>query len=375
MSDERYKRQQLIADWDQAKLRSARVMVIGAGTTGNELIKNLALLGVGHITIVDFDDVNEVNLSRSVLFRRSDIGRSKAEVAAQRACELNPALETQVFHGDIVHEFGSGRFTQYDAVCLATDNLASRMWVSRACFRQRVWLINTGIEGWNGNITVIPPDANVCIECAWSDGVYAVLDQRRSCAGIGLAVQERPIAMVITTAAMVAAMATQEFVKWVMYRDVSQWHAYDTISMNGLTGKSFQYHGIPNNSCRSRHIRIHDAPLLTVKRTMRVADVKVMLCQHYAVLEIDIMHDHEIIWSLVCRQCGHPYATEPRWLDGYLRHMCQACRAPEVVPDNVSQYLLDALTFEQMHIPVDQILTVQFMYGDDLEVRHIQVVD
>ncbi len=374
MTEERYKRQRLIADWDQTKLQSARVMVVGAGTTGNELIKNLALLGVGHITVVDFDEVNEVNLSRSVLFRRSDIGSSKAEVAAMRARELNPALQTSVFHGDIVHDYGSGRFSEYDAVFLATDNLLSRMWVSRACYRQGVWLINTGIDGWTGNIMVVPPEATSCVECAWANSVYAFLDQRRSCAGIGVPVAERPIAMVITTAAQVAAMATQEFVKWVMYRDVTRWHEYDAINFNGLNGFFFRYHSVTNRDCRSGHVRIAEAPQLTVAQSMNVADIKQLLCQQFDVAQVDLVHDHEIVLSLICRQCGAPYATSPRWLDGYIRHVCQECGVAEVVPDEVSRYLSDALTLETMRIPVGQLLKVQYLRDDTLVSQFVQVV-
>lgn len=374
MSNERYKRQSLIDDWDQAKLHAARVMVVGAGTTGNELIKNLALLGVGHITIVDFDEVNEVNLSRSVLFRRSDIGSSKAEVAAMRAHELNPALETDVFHGDIVHDYGSGRFAEFDAVFLATDNLASRMWVSRACYRQRVWLINTGIDGWTGNLAVVPPDAASCLECAWASGVYTFLDQRRSCAGIGVPVTERPIAMVITTAAQIAAMATQEFVKWVMYRDVTRWHAYDSMNFNGLNGFFFRYHSAVDRECRSGHVRITQDQLFMVAQSMVVADVKQLLCQHFGVTQVDVVHDHEIILSLVCRQCGSAYATPPRWLDGYIRHVCQECGAAEVIPDEVSRYLPDTLTLAALRIPIGQLLTVQYMHDDVLIQQFVQVV-
>ncbi len=70
-------------------------MVVGAGALGNDVIKNLALMGVGHIYIIDFDTIEAANLSRSVLFRESDNNRSKAEVAAARAKALNPQIHVQ----------------------------------------------------------------------------------------------------------------------------------------------------------------------------------------------------------------------------------------------------------------------------------------
>ena len=77
---DRYARHHLIDWWDQERLASARVMVVGAGAIGNEVIKNLALLGVGNLWIVDFDTVDVTNLTRSVLFREADIEIGRAHV-------------------------------------------------------------------------------------------------------------------------------------------------------------------------------------------------------------------------------------------------------------------------------------------------------
>ena len=76
-TEDRYSRLQL-AGWKREVLRSARVLVAGAGALGNEVIKNLALLGIGSMLIVDFDTIEVSNLSRSVLFRQEDVGHHKA---------------------------------------------------------------------------------------------------------------------------------------------------------------------------------------------------------------------------------------------------------------------------------------------------------
>ena len=83
--DDRYSRLRLIAWWDQERLARAKILVVGAGALGNEVLKNLALLGIGTTYVVDFDTIEPSNLARSVLFRVADRGRSKAEVAAERA--------------------------------------------------------------------------------------------------------------------------------------------------------------------------------------------------------------------------------------------------------------------------------------------------
>jgi len=68
IDDDQYDRQKRIKGWDQKKISSATVMVIGAGATGNEVVKNLVLTGIGKIILIDFDFINVSNLNRCVLF-------------------------------------------------------------------------------------------------------------------------------------------------------------------------------------------------------------------------------------------------------------------------------------------------------------------
>ncbi|HEX2995063.1 MAG TPA: ThiF family adenylyltransferase [Anaerolineales bacterium] len=81
---------EFISWWEREKVQNAKVLVVGAGALGNEVIKNLTLMGVGYIFIIDFDKIEAANLSRSVLFRESDNNRSKAEIVAARAKSINP---------------------------------------------------------------------------------------------------------------------------------------------------------------------------------------------------------------------------------------------------------------------------------------------
>src|SRR5437879_1836610 len=103
---DRYGRLRLIPWWRQEKLAAARVLVVGAGALGNEVLKNLALLGVGTTHVIDLDDVEPSNLSRSVLFRATDGGRPKAEVAAARAREINPEVAFVPIFGDVITDLG-----------------------------------------------------------------------------------------------------------------------------------------------------------------------------------------------------------------------------------------------------------------------------
>src|SRR5438876_7911246 len=107
---DRFDRFKLIGRWDQNRLANARVLVIGAGAMGNEIIKNLALLGVGHLLVADMDRVENSNLSRSVLYRAADNGALKASTAAAAAREIYPDLKAHAFNGNVVHDLGLGAY-------------------------------------------------------------------------------------------------------------------------------------------------------------------------------------------------------------------------------------------------------------------------
>ena len=95
IDDDKYDRQKRIAGWDQSKVANATVMVIGVGATGNEVVKNLALTGIGKIIIVDYDIIEKSNLNRCVLFNMEDKieDKYKTEVVEAAIKTLNPDTE------------------------------------------------------------------------------------------------------------------------------------------------------------------------------------------------------------------------------------------------------------------------------------------
>ena len=94
----------------QEKVSSAQVMVVGCGALGNEVIKNLALFGVSHLVLVDFDKVEYTNLTRSILFTREDAleRRYKVEAAAESINKINPNIEVSTIVGNISYSVGLG---------------------------------------------------------------------------------------------------------------------------------------------------------------------------------------------------------------------------------------------------------------------------
>lgn len=138
--------------------------MIGAGGIGCELIKNLALLKVGHLTIVDLDTIDVSNLNRQFLFRREHVGRPKAEIAAEAAVKLFPGL-TVKFMCENVKTFDHTFIATFDVVLSALDNIDARRYLNRICLSAGKPLIEAGSTGYIGQSRVIIKDKSECYEC------------------------------------------------------------------------------------------------------------------------------------------------------------------------------------------------------------------
>lgn len=179
--EDRYHRLGLIRWWDQSKLRAANVMVIGAGALGNELLKHLALLGVGHVLVCDFDEIEPSNLSRTILFRPGDEGASKARVAAARVREINPDVKIACLHGDVGNDVGLGVFRRMDVVLGAVDNIEARIAVNGACWRTGTPYVDGGTHSFEGQVRVFAAPDGPCYECVLTPEQYKRMSERVRC--------------------------------------------------------------------------------------------------------------------------------------------------------------------------------------------------
>lgn len=244
----RFARLELIEWWDQPRLAAARVLVIGAGALGNELLKNLALLGVGNVLVADLDRIENSNLSRSVLYRAADCGKLKAEVAAERAREIYPDMKTQPFHGNVVYDLGLGIYRWADVILGGLDNREARVAINRGAARAgRVW-IDGAIERLDGVARVFDPALGPCYECTMSDVDWKMLEARRSCALLTRDEMEQgKVPTTPTTASVVAGIQIQEAVKLL--------HGMPTLS-----GQGFVFDGTYHQSYTVTYTRLADCP-------------------------------------------------------------------------------------------------------------------
>jgi molybdopterin/thiamine biosynthesis adenylyltransferase len=208
---QRYRRHDLIDWFSQEQVSAARIAVIGAGAVGNEVVKNLALLGCGTIDVFDFDVVELHNLTRSVLLRESDAGRNKAEAVAERARDLDPHVTVHAVAGDFWDTLSLARLRGYDCAIAAVDNFEARLRLNQLCLIARVNLVNAGLDSRWAAVESFPfaaSDDAACYECTLPESAYARVAERYSCGGLrrraGL---ERRIPTTAVTASVAGALA------------------------------------------------------------------------------------------------------------------------------------------------------------------------
>jgi adenylyltransferase/sulfurtransferase len=138
----------------QEKLKSARVLVIGAGGLGCPILSYLCAAGVGYLGVVDFDIVDESNLQRQVLFCVDDIGLSKSIQAKIKLERQNPLIEIQAFNERLTPKNALNLFKQFDIIVDGTDNFATRYMVNDACVLANKPLVYGSIHKFEGQVSV-----------------------------------------------------------------------------------------------------------------------------------------------------------------------------------------------------------------------------
>ncbi|MBI2272060.1 MAG: molybdopterin-synthase adenylyltransferase MoeB [Bacteroidetes bacterium] len=139
----------------QAKIKQAKVLVIGAGGLGCPALQYLAAMGFGEIGIVDFDKVDESNLQRQILYSVEDIGKLKAETAVSRLSKQNPFVKFNTYTVRLDNQNALNIISDYDVVIDGTDNFATRYLVNDACVIMNKPLIYGSIYKFEGQVSVL----------------------------------------------------------------------------------------------------------------------------------------------------------------------------------------------------------------------------
>lgn len=300
---------EFISWWEREKVEAARVLVVGAGALGNEVIKNLALMGVGHIYIIDFDNIEAANLSRSVLFRESDNQRAKAEVVAARAKAINPQVRVQYLNADVTTGLGLGVIRRMDVVVGCLDNREARLAVNRFCYwLDKPW-VDGAIQELLGLMRVFVPGEGACYECTLTEQALRDLSLRYSCQL--LARQNVLLGKVPTTptiASIIGGMQSQEVLKLIHDMPVE---AGKVVHFNGLTNEMHTTAYNPREECES-HWNYGDITELPARAERATLNDLLTIARADLGQEAMIELDQELVTSLECPNChAHEQVLRP----------------------------------------------------------------
>jgi molybdopterin/thiamine biosynthesis adenylyltransferase len=149
----------------QARLKAARVLVIGAGGLGSPLILYLAAAGVGTLGIVDFDTVSLSNLQRQIAHRTADIGRPKTQSAQDAVAALNPQTKVELHPVRLDAANAADLIARYDIVADGSDNFDTRFLVNDACYLAKKTLVSAAVTEFEGQLSTYKPHASHDLPC------------------------------------------------------------------------------------------------------------------------------------------------------------------------------------------------------------------
>ena len=302
LHEDRFSRLRLISWWDQSKIAACKVLVIGAGALGNEILKNMALLGFRSIVIVDLDRIDESNLSRAILYRAEDVGEFKVNAAARAYQAIAPGAVVRPLAANVLRDCGLGLFAWSDIILAGLDNREARLWINRCAWKvNRPW-IDGAIEGVNGVARVFLPGAAPCYECTLGEVDWAILERRMSCNLLALeAAAEGKVPTTPTIASIIAGIQVQEAVKLL--------HGLPTLAsrgfiFEGMNHTSYRVEYSENPDCMS-HYTLPEILCLPEKSTDLSLKQLWQRAKHDLQSEqVTLEFSRDVIHQLVCPHCG-----------------------------------------------------------------------
>jgi len=208
----------------QHKIRSSNILLAGAGAIGNEVAKNLAMLGVGRLLIVDRDNVELSNVSRMMFFQKQDLGKNKAEALAKNLQKKYPHVETLAYRGSI-ETLPLKYFLDTNIIICGLDNVVSRMYLTQISRKYNIPLLDGGITGLNARIHIYIPPEDPCPICIFPSSQYSqIVGLRNPC---DAPVEQQTIPSFSTSISLVSSILAQEAIKLILgqteYSEKNKW--------------------------------------------------------------------------------------------------------------------------------------------------------
>jgi molybdopterin/thiamine biosynthesis adenylyltransferase len=167
-----------VGETGQEKLLQSHVLVVGAGGLGSPVLLYLTCMGIGHIGIVDGDVVGLSNLNRQILYSEADLGKPKANQAAQRLQQQSPQTTFTVYPEFLTPANVNTILPGYDVVVDFLDNFNTRFLLNDACLDFQIPFIYAGVYKYEGQLLTVIPGKTPCLRCLFPDGEKTAPDQK-----------------------------------------------------------------------------------------------------------------------------------------------------------------------------------------------------
>lgn len=322
VGDSRFSRFSLISWWDQERISNAKILVVGAGALGNEILKNLVLSGFRKMVVIDLDTVEHSNLSRSVLYRPEDIGESKAFTAAKACKDIYEDAIVQPLVANICHDIGLGVFEWADIIIGGLDNRAARLWINQSSWKLNKPWIDGAIQGISGVAKVFIAGQPPCYECTLNDLDMKLAEQQLRNPCTGLTVKEMKGGKTPTTptiSSIIAGIQVQEALK-LLHKDtkIDEDLEGNPILLESavLAGKGYHFEGLNHTSYLTEYTEKEDCSahyvfesdrLFYLDSTSTDATLEALLYQARTDLDDEnayIEFSRNVIHKMVCHECG-----------------------------------------------------------------------
>ncbi len=180
---ELYDRQFRLEGWSQSIIKNSRVLIAGIGGLGCEIAKNLTMVGVGHLDLVDLDIIEHSNLNRQILFVGAKMGEPKAKAAVETLRKMNPNIEIDGYHCSL-ERLDPILYKKADLIIGGLDSMNARLNLNAQCVRFGKPLVDGGVAGYHGHFYTVFPHDNACYEC--NPLPIAEMNEMAACTVVGI---------------------------------------------------------------------------------------------------------------------------------------------------------------------------------------------
>jgi len=152
----------------QAKLRASRVLVVGCGGLGVPVISYLAGAGIGRLGLIDSDHLEPSNLHRQTMYALADVGKPKAQLAAERVRALNPDVDVRAYTTRLDALNAPDLISQHDLVIDCTDNFSTKFLLNDYCVQLGKPVVFASVYQYEGQLQIVQP-GSACLRCVWPE--------------------------------------------------------------------------------------------------------------------------------------------------------------------------------------------------------------